>query len=159
MAILFYVICTAWCQWDFLVFLSMNDFSTMMFLFYFYFLFAFVVIKCFMVGVNVWWVYFAPQNIPRAISVLTLGNKVVCANHQRSGDHTMFVLNARLYASTCKYYCRLAEKLLCHKHFINYLRLMYVAMLLNISEWQHGRQHAHNLILLHASRSYWETVV
>ena len=29
------------------------------------------------VGVNVWWVYLAPQNIPRAISVLTLGNKVI----------------------------------------------------------------------------------
>ena len=38
---------------------------------------AVVVIKCFMIGVNVWWVYLAPQNIPRAISVLTLGNKVV----------------------------------------------------------------------------------
>ena len=151
MAILFYVICTVWCQWDFLMFLSMNDFLPGC-------LFA-VVIKSFMIGVNVWCVYLTPQNIPRAISVLTLGNKVVCANHQRSGDHIMFVLNARLYACTCKYCCCLAEKLLCHKHFINYLRLMYVAMLLNISEWQHGRQHAHNLILLHASRSYWETVV
>ena len=40
-------------------------------------LFAVVVIKCFMIGVNVWWVYLAPQNIPRAISVLTLGNKVI----------------------------------------------------------------------------------
>ena len=30
-----------------------------------------------MIGVIVWWVYLAPQNIPRAISVLTLGNKVV----------------------------------------------------------------------------------
>ena len=30
-----------------------------------------------MIGVNVWWVYLTPQNIPRAISVLTLGNKVV----------------------------------------------------------------------------------
>ena len=29
-----------------------------------------------MFGVNVWWVYLAPQNIPRAI-VLTLGNKVI----------------------------------------------------------------------------------
>ena len=29
-----------------------------------------------MIGVNVWWVYLAPQNIPRAF-VLTLGNKVV----------------------------------------------------------------------------------
>ena len=38
---------------------------------------AVVVIKCFMIGVNVWWVYLAPQNIPRAISVLTLGNKVI----------------------------------------------------------------------------------
>ena len=36
-----------------------------------------VVIKCFMIGVNVWCVYLAPQNIPHAISVLTLGNKVV----------------------------------------------------------------------------------
>ena len=33
--------------------------------------------KCFMTGVNVWWVHLAPQNIPRAISVLTLGNKVI----------------------------------------------------------------------------------
>ena len=37
----------------------------------------FAVIKCFMIGVNVWWAYLAPQNIPRAISVLTLGNKVI----------------------------------------------------------------------------------
>ena len=36
-----------------------------------------VVIECFMIGVNVWWVYLAPQNITRAISVLTLGNKVI----------------------------------------------------------------------------------
>ena len=36
-----------------------------------------VIIKCFMIGVSVWWVYLAPQNIPRAISVLTLGNKVI----------------------------------------------------------------------------------
>ena len=36
-----------------------------------------VVIKCFMIGVNVWWVYLAPQNIPRAVNVLTLGNKVI----------------------------------------------------------------------------------
>ena len=28
-----------------------------------------------MIGMNVWWVYLSPQNIPRAI-VLTLGNKV-----------------------------------------------------------------------------------
>ena len=50
------------------------------FLFFFFFnliLFAVVVIKCFMIGVNVWGVYLAPQNIPRAISVLTLGNKVI----------------------------------------------------------------------------------
>ena len=33
--------------------------------------------KSFMIGVNVWWVHLAPQNIPRAVSVLTLGNKVV----------------------------------------------------------------------------------
>ena len=32
----------------------------------------------FMIGVNVWWVYLALQNIPSAI-VLTLGNKVVLA--------------------------------------------------------------------------------
>ena len=38
---------------------------------------AVVVIKCFMIGLNVWWVYLAPQNIPRAIIVLTLGNKVI----------------------------------------------------------------------------------
>ena len=36
-----------------------------------------VVIKCFMIAVNVWWVYLAPRTIPRAISVLTLGNKVI----------------------------------------------------------------------------------
>ena len=30
----------------------------------------------FMIGVNVWWVYLVPQNIPSA-TVLTLGNKVV----------------------------------------------------------------------------------
>ena len=46
------------------MFLSMNDFLPGC-------LFA-VVIKCFMTGVNVWWVYLAPQNIPCAISVLTL---------------------------------------------------------------------------------------
>ena len=34
-------------------------------------------ILCFMIRVNVWWVYLAPQNIPRTISVLTLGNKVI----------------------------------------------------------------------------------
>ena len=45
MAILFYVICTTWCQWDFLM-LSMNDFLPG-------YLFAIVVIKCFMIGVNV----------------------------------------------------------------------------------------------------------
>ena len=50
--------------------LSVNDFLPG-------YLFAVVVIKCFMIGVNVWWVYLAPQNIPRAISVLTLGNKVI----------------------------------------------------------------------------------
>ena len=53
----------------FFFFLSMNDFLPGC-------LFA-VVIKCFMIGVNVWWVYLAPQNIPRANSVLTLGNKVI----------------------------------------------------------------------------------
>ena len=54
----------------FFMFLSMNDFLPGC-------LFAVVVIKCFMNGVNVWWVYLAPPNIPRAISVLTLGNKVI----------------------------------------------------------------------------------
>ena len=53
----------------FVVVVSMNDFLPGC-------LFA-VVIKCFMIGVNVWWVYLAPQNIPRVISVLTLGNKVI----------------------------------------------------------------------------------
>ena len=52
------------------MFLSMNDFLPRC-------LFAVVVIICFMIGVNVWWVYQAPQNIPPAISVLILGNKVV----------------------------------------------------------------------------------
>ena len=42
-----------------------------------FFLFAVVVIKCFMIGVNVWWVYLAPKSIPRTISILTLGNKVI----------------------------------------------------------------------------------
>ena len=45
-----------------------------------------------MIGVNAWWVYLAPQNIPRA-NVLTLGNKVVFL--------TLYVLGsiqpARLY--------------------------------------------------------------
>ena len=54
----------------FVMFLSMNDFLAGC-------LFAVVVIKCFMIGVNLWWEYLAPQNIPRAISVLTLGNKVI----------------------------------------------------------------------------------
>ena len=54
----------------FFMFLSMNDFLPGC-------LFALVVIKCFMIGVNVWWVYLAPWNIPRAISVLTLGNNVI----------------------------------------------------------------------------------
>ena len=40
-------------------------------------LFAVVVIKCFMIGVNVLLVYLAPQKNPRAISVSTFGNKVV----------------------------------------------------------------------------------
>ena len=31
---------------------------------------------CFMIGVSVWWVYLAPENIPSA-TVLTLGNEVV----------------------------------------------------------------------------------
>ena len=70
MAVLFYVICTAWCQWDFLMLLSMNDLLPGC-------LFPFVVINCFMIRVNVWYVYLALQNIPCAISVLTLGNKVI----------------------------------------------------------------------------------
>ena len=52
------------------MFLFMNDFLPDC-------LFAVVVIKCFMIGVNVWWVYLAPQNIPRAISVLALGNSYI----------------------------------------------------------------------------------
>ena len=52
------------------MFLSMNDFLPGC-------LFAVVVIKCFMIGVNVLLVYLAPHKIPHAISVLTLGNKVV----------------------------------------------------------------------------------
>ena len=74
MAILFYVICTAWYQW---VFSCCYLWMTFYLHFCFCFVFAVVVIKCFMIGVNVWWVYLAPQNIPRAISVLTLGNKVI----------------------------------------------------------------------------------
>ena len=51
------------------MFLSMNDFLPGC-------VFA-VVIKRFMIGMNVSWVYLAPQNISRAISVLTLDNKVI----------------------------------------------------------------------------------
>ena len=61
----------------FFMFLPMNDFLPGC-------LFVVVVIKCFMTGVNVWWVYLAPQNIPCAISVLIsvliLGNKVILYN-------------------------------------------------------------------------------
>ena len=46
MARLFYVICTACCQRDFLMFLSMNGFLPGC-------LFAVVVITCCMIGVNV----------------------------------------------------------------------------------------------------------
>ena len=52
------------------MFLSINDFLPGS-------VFAVVVIKCFMIGVNVSWVYLEPQNISRAISVLTLDNKVI----------------------------------------------------------------------------------
>ena len=52
------------------MFLSMNDFLPGC-------VFAVVVIKRFMIGVNVSWVYLAPQSISRAISVLTLDNKVI----------------------------------------------------------------------------------
>ena len=84
MAILFYVICTAWCQWDFLMLSSMNYFLPGFLIIFF----AVVVIKCFMIGVNVWWVYLAPQNIPHAIIVLTFGNKVVCTHtHSHSSTH------------------------------------------------------------------------
>ena len=69
------------------MFLSMNDFLPGC-------LFAVVVIKCFMIGVNVWLVYLAPQNVSRAISVLTLGNKVVllnsCSILHRTGLLTFF---------------------------------------------------------------------
>ena len=39
-------------------------------------LFAVLKKKCFMIGVNVWWVCLAPENIPSA-AVLTLGSKAV----------------------------------------------------------------------------------
>ena len=39
-------------------------------------LFAVVIYWCFMIGMNVWWVYLASQNIPCA-AVLRLGNRVV----------------------------------------------------------------------------------
>ena len=53
----------------FLVYLFMNDLLGC--------LFAFVVIEWhLLIGVNVWWVYLALQNIPSTF-VLTLGNKVV----------------------------------------------------------------------------------
>ena len=72
----------------------------------------------------------------------------------------MFVLNARWYACTCKHYCCLAEKLLCHKTLYKLFEINVRSDLLNISEWQNRRLHAHtNLILLHASRSYCETFV
>ena len=38
--------------------------------------FAVVAIICFMIGMNMWWVYLVPQNSPCGIT-LTLGNKVV----------------------------------------------------------------------------------
>jgi len=52
------------------MFLSINDFLPGS-------VFAVAVIKRFMIGVNVSWVYLETQNISRAISVLTLDNKVV----------------------------------------------------------------------------------
>ena len=61
----------------FFMFLSMNDFLPGC-------LFAVVVNKYFIIGVNVWWVYMAPQKIPRAINVLTLGNKDILNWTERS---------------------------------------------------------------------------
>ena len=57
----------------FLMYLFMND---IFFLPPWTYLFAVVIYWCFMIGMNVWWVYLAPRNIPSAV-VLTLGNKVV----------------------------------------------------------------------------------
>ena len=80
MAILFYVICAAWCQWHFLMFLSMNDFLPGC-------LFA-VVITCFMIGVNVWWVYLAPQNIYLVQSVYWhLAIKLYCVGSRTEWRH------------------------------------------------------------------------
>ena len=68
---------------------------------------AAVVIKCFMIGVNVWWVYLAPQNIPRAISV---GNKVVlycivcCA--VSASEQTRSLRYCRMRCCTRKYALR-----------------------------------------------------
>ena len=55
MAILFDVICTASCQWDFLMLLSINDFlpGFLFFVVVFVVVVVVVVIKCFMIGVNV----------------------------------------------------------------------------------------------------------
>ena len=61
----------------FLMLLSMNDFLPGFVCLFVVFVVAVVVIKCFMIGVNVWWLYLPAQNIPRANSVLTLGNKVI----------------------------------------------------------------------------------
>ena len=50
-----------------------------------------------MIGVNVWWVYLAPQNIPRAIGILTHGNKVVLYTAPELCCHVVCV--PRLYTS------------------------------------------------------------
>ena len=57
-----------------------------------------VIYWCFWIGVNVWWVYLAPQNIPSAI-VLTLGNIVilyciVCVRVCVCPSHWMLLLTA-----------------------------------------------------------------
>ena len=72
--------CTAWCQWDFFSFFIYEWLFTRM-------LFA-VVIRCFMIRVNVWWVYLAPQNIPCAISVDTWQSSYIktVALNEREAD-------------------------------------------------------------------------
>ena len=59
--------------------LSMNDFLPGC-------LFAVVVIKCFMIGMNVWWVYLAPQNISHAISVDTWQSSYIVLYYSQSLD-------------------------------------------------------------------------
>ena len=48
-----------------------------------FYLDVYLLLSYFIIGVNVWWVYLAPHNIPRA-TVLTLGNKAVFGTYFRT---------------------------------------------------------------------------